>query len=593
MSRKSNNMTGEGLVSPMVVSAEFGNQEMLKQSHIKVDDRIFAVDPNLDFDSSIIMAQDRAYSCDNIQDITQPLTWTIQPQYNVFRSLSESRFVFRLQLQLLALPGGTFDNLHYSLKPYFSALFVNDIVINVNNVNCADQHSRTAQYSHFIKTILLQANLKPVNSNVTWQLRNNTVNFCQIAIQSFSSDDHRTLSEGIVNIDGCTGLDSLSGSHNVSMFMQNGLLNQIGVQGASNGVIINPLYGTGIVNMTYNSTNAAFEITYIPRDGIFNQPKFMPPGINLNYVLTMQPFSKWLNGWDAHVSGGFLQAQAITQGGLTALVPEATGPGSFLYVEGVTILSATYYERQYSITQTALRAYQALIVRQPLYYSCMTSNTLLFPVNSLNVQLTNLFAGRIPNIITVCLLNQSQSNSTLNVNQLLTYAPSPGITESPLYQTNTTAPRVLPTVACIGSVNLTVNGRRYPNLWTANQVANSTANVQQWYEQYKQCSLISRASGRGDNASNSNLDLTYKFDSPILTLSEFKSVFNVLCFNIRRNGTVMNCSGDREVGGVDMILQISSDTGLVPPNAQLMLCGINTDSICSITDGGSSCSFVF
>jgi hypothetical protein len=573
-----------------MIAAEAGMMEALKQSHIKVDDRAFPIDPNLDFDSSVILCEDRAYNADSIADITQPLTYTIQPQYNVFRSFSESRFVFRLQLTL-GVVGDSADSLQASLKPYFSALFINDITININNVACNDQHSRTAQYAHFVKTVLLQANLKPVVASVHYTYRVGagvTNNYAQQILNSCSSDDHRTLSEGIVNVDGNIGMDAITSSHNVAMFMQNGFLNQIGILGTAQGVFLQPFYlsGAGSVNIIYASTNASFEITYIPRDGIFQQSKMLPPGINLNFVMQIQPFSKWLNGWNGYFTGGFLQAQATTQG-------NATAPGSLAWITGVSILSAIYYERQYTLTQTALRAYQSLIMRQPLYFSCLTSNTLLFPVTSNSVQLTNLFAGRLPNIIVVGLLNQTPSNPTLNSQSLLCYSPVPGITESPLYSTSTAAGRVVPTVACISTITLTVNGRRYPNLWQGAQTAGSSVNVQQWYEQYKQCSLISRLAGRSDGATNTNYDTKYKFDTPLLSLSEFKSCFNLLCFNIRRNGTIVNSSGDKEVGGVEVLLTLSSVGGAVPPNAQLMLCGLNTDSICSITDGGSSTSFVY
>jgi hypothetical protein len=582
---------GGGLVPPSFVGAEVGQQETLKQSHIKVDDRIFAIDPNLDFDSSIILCEDRAYTADSISDISQPLTWTIQPQYNVFRSFSESRFVFRLQLTLGAV-ADVADSLQASLKPYFSALFVNDITININNVACNDQHSRTAQYAHFVKTVMLQGDLKPVVDSVHYTYRvsaSTTQNYAQQILNSCSSDDHRTFSEGIVAVDGNIGMDAISSSHNVAMFMQNGFLNQIGILGTAQGVFLQPFYVSAAlnVNMIYASTNASFEITYIPKDGIWQQPKFLVPGINLNFVMQIQPFSKWLNGWNAYFSGGFTQAQATTQGGALG------APGSLAWITGVTIQSAIYYERQYTITQTALRAFQSVIMRQPVYYTMLTSNTLLFPVSSLNVQLTNLFAGRLPNIIVIGLLNQTPSNPTLNSQSLLTYAPVPGITESPLYSTSTALGRVVPTVACISAVTLTVNGRRYPNLWTGVQTAGSSANVQQWYEQYKQCSLISRLAGREDGAVNLNYDTKYKFDTPLLTLSEFKSCFNLLCFNIRRNGTIVNCSGDKEVGGIEVLLNISSATGLVPPNAQLMLCGLNTDSIVTLSDGGASTSCVF
>ena len=581
-------MEGGALVAPQMIAAEAGMMEALKQSHIKVDDRAFPIDPNLDFDSSVILCEDRAYNADSIADITQPLTYTIQPQYNVFRSFSESRFVFRLQLQLVpGLPSAaTNDAYGASLKPYFSALFINDITININNVACNDQHSRTAQYAHFVKTVLLQANLKPVVASVRYASYNvsGSTNRLIDVLNSCSSEDHRTYSEGIIAIDGNIGMDGWNATHNTALWCQNGILQQIGMNGGGSYC----WWNTGVFGyapMFFTSTNASFEITYIPKDGIWQQPKFLPPGINLNFVMQIQPVAKWVNGWNAIISGTDPQGPAIT-GNLT--------PGTLTtFVSGVTILSAIYYERQYTLTQTALRAYQSLIMRQPLYYSCLTSNTLLFPVTSNSVQLTNLFAGRLPNIIVVGLLNQTPSNPTLNSQSLLTYAPCPGMTENPLYASSVLSGRVVPTVACISTVTLTVNGRRYPNLWQGAQTAGTSNNVQQWYEQYKQCSLISRLAGRSDGATNTNYDTRYKFDTPLLTLSEFKSCFNLLCFNIRRNGTIVNCSGDKEVGGVEVLLTIDSVGGLVPPNAQLMLCGLNTDSICSITDGGSSTSFVY
>ena len=588
-------MEGGSLVAPQMIAAEAGMMEALKQSHIKVDDRAFPIDPNLDFDSSVILCEDRAYNADSIADITQPITYTIQPQYNVFRSFSESRFVFRLQLAINTGVVGAYDTLSSSLKPYFSALFINDITININNVACNDQHSRTAQYAHFVKTVLLQANLKPVVSNVqTYSLGVGDFNYIFMGVLSVSSEDHRTHSEGIVNVDGNTGMDSCTASQNVSMFMQNGFLYQIGMSGPVTGATP-PNAGFFVSAFGNDATyvavqmvtkTAAFEITYIPKDGIWQQPKFLPPGVNLNFVMQIQPFTKWLNGWNgtiAEIAGNPASQAAVM----------ANSPGLLNWISSATLLSAIYYERQYTLTQTALRAYQSLIMRQPLYFSCLTSNTLLFPVTSNSVQLTNLFAGRLPNIIVVGLLNQTPSNSSLNSQSLLCYSPLPGITENPAMAISTLDGRVVPTVACISSIVCTINGRRLPNLWQGAQTAGSSANVQQWYEQYKQCSLISRLAGRSDGATNTNYDTKYKFDTPLLSLSEFKSCFNLLCFNVRRNGTIVNSSGDKEVGGVEVLLTLSSVGGLVPPNAQLLLCGLNTDSICSITDGGSSTSFVY
>jgi len=137
-----NRMDGGALVPGAMVAIEAGNQEQLKSSHIKVDDRFFSIDPNLDFDASTIEVQDRYYPADNgVTDPTQPISYTIQPQFNVFRSLSESRFIFRLKVTLLN-PGNR--PVMGCLKPFFSSLLVNNITLNINNVNCADQHSRTA-----------------------------------------------------------------------------------------------------------------------------------------------------------------------------------------------------------------------------------------------------------------------------------------------------------------------------------------------------------------------------------------------------------------------------------------------------------------
>ena len=131
------------LIPPQVVAVEEGHQEMLKQSHIKVDGRYFAIDPNLDFESSKILAEDRVYVSDQVPNATQPITFTIQPQFNVFRSLAESRFVFTVQAVIPALV----TNLVLVPKPYWSQLFVRDFTANINNVAVNDQHSRTAAYA--------------------------------------------------------------------------------------------------------------------------------------------------------------------------------------------------------------------------------------------------------------------------------------------------------------------------------------------------------------------------------------------------------------------------------------------------------------
>jgi hypothetical protein len=121
-------------------------------------------------------------------------------------------------------------------------------------------------------------------------------------------------------------------------------------------------------------------------------------------------------------------------------------------------------------------------------------------------------------------------------------------------------------------------------------VGGSTQDISQWYEQYRQCALISRIEGRSDGQPNTNFDPKYKYDNPILTKAEFQSQCTFLCFNIRRNGTLVNCSGDKEVGGIDLLVNIS---GTAHPQAQLLIVGLNTDSLATITDGGSTTSFVF
>jgi hypothetical protein len=119
---------------------------------------------------------------------------------------------------------------------------------------------------------------------------------------------------------------------------------------------------------------------------------------------------------------------------------------------------------------------------------------------------------------------------------------------------------------------------------------NQTQDLSQWYEQYRQCALITALNGRSDGQSNLNFDPKYKYDNPILSKAEFSTGSTFCCFNIRRNGTVLNCSGDKEVGGIDLLVNIN---GSLHPGAQLMIVGLNTDSLMTITDGGSTTSFVF
>jgi hypothetical protein len=594
---KAHEMEGEGLIPPQVVAVEQGRQEMLKASHIKVNSNYFAIDPNLDFDASTILCEDRVYTSDQTPDPTQPLTFTIQPQFNVFRSLSESRFVFLLNAVLGTTPVTTPGAFMILIpKPYWSALFVNNFVININNVACNDQHSRTAQYAHFVKTVLTEGNLKTsyVVNPVTNTLVGGGVNILFGNMYGGASDDLRTLSEGIINTDFWAGLDEQTNyTNNVlsciagsgATFLGNNLITS-----SAFPILMNTAAAPGILPTTPTPIKVSIELTYRPRDGIWQQPKLLPPGVNLNYVFNLSSLGSWCNGYVD-------RTQVYNPFGIFfyGINPD-TLPVPYTY----TIVRAQYFERQYVSTQTLLKSYQSLIMRQPLYFSCLTSNTLLFPVTATqtSVQLTNVFSGRLPNIVVVALLNQSpntvtyaavgnalgaQTPTTGNVSQLLTYSPLPGRDRS----YSTAAPPVRLSADCINSVVLTVNGRVYPHLWTSNMQSLSNQDLSQWYEQYRQCSLICKGNGRQEV---DNLNLSYKMDNPLLSFGEFKANLTLCCFNIRRNGTVIKNSGDKEVGGIDMLVNIN---GTNHPNAQLMVVGINTDSLMTITDGGSTTSFVF
>ena len=559
---------GGSLINPQVVAVEEGHQEMLKQSHIKVDSRYFAIDPNLDFESSTILCEDRVYVSDQAPNPTQPLTFTVQPQFNVFRSLAESRFVFTVQA---VIPAGV-SNFVLIPKPYWSQLFVRDFTCNINNVAVNDQHSRTASYAGFIKIIMTQGNLKNVSiTNVILQsgVAPSIQNFASVS--QWAGDDTRTLQEGIVNIDVLCGEDWLFGYNNMVMAMTAGPGNSFGNQQ------IQYASGTGLPL----SGKVNLELTYRPQDGIWRQPKLLPPGVNLNYIFNLNTLGVWANGYQK------VNANATS-------LNYSLNPDNY----GVTfsVLKAQYYERQYTCTQTALKAYQGLIMRQPLYYTCMTTNTLLYPVPSTqqSLQLTNVFSGRLPNIIVVGLLNQSPGpystpfgGSTGNIYPLKTYSPI--LTSMDSYVNNGTT-NVPSTADCIQSLQLTVNGRTYPHLWSSNMQPFTQQDLSQWYEQYRQCSLITALNGRTDGEANSNFDTKYNYDNPILTKAEFASQCTFCCFNIRRSGTVMNCSGDKEVGGIDLLVNIN---GVNHPGAQLLISGINTDSLMSVTDGGSTTSFVF
>jgi hypothetical protein len=561
-------MEGGALIPPQVVAVEEGHQEMLKRSHIKVDSRYFAIDPNLDFESSTILCEDRVYVSDQTPSASQPITFTIQPQFNVFRSLCESRFVFTVQA---VIPAGQ-PNLVLVPKPYWSQLFVRDFTANINNVAVNDQHSRTASYAGFIKILLTQGNLKAVSLNYTAQIVTGaTTTSTEAWIYALAGDDTRALQEGIINIDVYNGEDYMLGYNNIVMALSAGAGNSFG---ATRLLVSNPYVAVNPV------VNCTLELTYRPQDGVFRQPKLLPPGVNLNYIFNINTIGVWCNGYSK------VQPNALPL--YYSLNPD---------VVGVTfnVLKAQYYERQYTPTQTALKAYQSLIMRQPLYYSCMTSNTLLYPVGQTtqSVQLTNVFSGRLPNVVVVGLLNQSPKSISTplgsgNVYTLGTYSPQPVITDGVLYNPVTSLNAT--GGDCISSAQMTVNGRTYPHLWSSNMQTYSPQDISQWYEQYRQCSLMIALDGRGDDQHNSNYDTRYKFDNPILTKAEFASQCTFLCYNIRRSGTTMECSGDKEVGGIDLLVNIN---GTFHPNAQLLVVGLNTDSLMSITDGGSTTSFVF
>ena len=566
-SKHSSPMEGGALIPSQVVAVEEGHQEMLKQSHIKVDSRYFAIDPNLDFESSTILCEDRVYTSDQAPSATSPITFTIQPQFNVFRSLAESRFVFTVQAVIPISPFGLIP------KPYWSQLFVRDFTANINNVAVNDQHSRTAPYAGFIKILLTQGNLKTVGMNYTQSLVVSGANtVANIFLSSFAGDDTRALQEGIINIDTFNGEDFFWSYNNIVM-------SQVGGPTSSFGTKILVQSQTYIPSAI--QTNVAIELTYRPQDGIFRQPKLLPPGVNLNYIFNLNTIGVWCNGYSV------VQPTAVPSSMVYSANPDTLGVT-------FSVLKAQYYERQYTCTQTCLKAYQSLIMRQPLYYSCMTSNTLLYPVAQAvqSVQLTNVFSGRLPNVVVVGLLNQSPGpfapvNGNGNIYPFKTYSPCPPITDSFVFVGPANTPS---TGDCIQSAQMTVNGRTYPHLWSSNMQPFSQQDLSNWYEQYRQCSLMIALDGRCDDQANSNYDTRYKFDNPVLTKAEFMSQCTFLCYNIRRSGTTMQCSGDKEVGGIDLLVNIN---GQLHPGAQLLVVGLNTDSLMSITDGGSTTSFVF
>jgi len=555
-------MTGSGsdsLVPPQMVAVEAGHQEQLKMSHVKVDDNYFGVDPNCDFNSATILVEDRVYVCDTTPQALQPITWTIQPQFNVFRSLSESRFVFQVSLSGQNTSNGTVQWI-YAPKPYFSALFVQDITLNINNVNCSDQHSSTAQYSHFIKTILFDANIKSpnvsclsvVNSNAG--LTNQPVPYLNYG---YSNDDARTLTEGIINTDWINGLSTLNSTH---------------------GSILSAIDGT-FDNSSFTNNSSAIEVTYRPRDGIWLTPKMLPPGVVENFIVRLNSVGNVFQCANSAVNAG-------TQNSYYQWIDQSLGSNV-----SMNIVSAKYYERQYTPTQSALRSYQSLISMQPVYIPVVSANCFLVPVpaGQNSVALQNVLAGRVPNIVVIGLLNQNPMTNSLPgptlstgvSHQLRTYSPLPAADVNQQYK------------QCLSAVRLTVYERSYPHLYSINSTVNSTQDTSQLYEMYKQCCLIKDLNGRNDGSSNVNMSQQYKMDNPILSFGEFRTNFTFFCYNVRRNGTLSNCSGDKEVGSVDILATIDTQLNPLAGLSQLLVVGLNADSICSITDGGSTCSYVY
>lgn len=555
-------MSGMGatqLEPPQMVAVEAGHQEQLKMSHVLVNDNYFGVDPNCSFDSSSILVEDRVYNCDTTPQATQPLTYTIQPQFNVYRSLAESRFVFQVSLSGLE-PNGVTPGLTwiYAPKPYFSALFVQDITLNINNVNCSDQHSSTAQYAHFIKTILFDANIKSPTATCV-AVTNFSANAQLIPYPALTyglgADDARTLTEGIINTDWIQGLRSLQSVH---------------------GSFLTAIDGT-VNNSSLTNNSSAIEITYRPRDGIWLTPKMLPPGVVENFIIRLNSVGNVFQAANTTVTQSLNGVGSATVKWIDQVI------GSNVTMN---IVSAKYYERQYTPTQSALRSYQSLISIQPVYIPVVSANAFLVPVpaGQNSVSLQNVLAGRVPNIVVVGLLNQNPTTTSDGYigpsNQLLTYSPLAPFS------------KIIDQQQCLQSVRLTVNGRLYPHLYSINSTVRSTQDLSQLYEMYKQCSLIRDLNGRNDGSSNVNMSQQYKMDNPLLSYGEFRANFTFFCYNVRRNGTLPNCSGDKEVGSVDILATIDAVTPIAGLS-QLLVCGLNSDSLMSITDGGSTTSFVY
>jgi len=566
----------DNLEPPQMVAVTAGHQEQLKQSHIMVNSNYFPIDPNQSFDSSSILVEDRVYLCDTTPLATQPISWSINPQFNIFKSLSESRFVFQVSLSGQQVStggiGGVGVEWIYYPKAFFSSLFVQDFTYNLNNVNCSDVHSSTCQYSHFVKTILFDANLRSPTATVVSVT--NLVNLVGVSPIPYlryglGCDDARTIPEGIISTDWINGICSGNSTHGAFLTSVDGTFN----------------------NQNFTNNGSAIEITYRPRDGIFLTPKLICPGVVENIIMRLNDVNNIFQ----------CSNSSIYRTGSPATVPPYTGnPGVSFYnwidqvlTPGVTmnILSAKYFQRQYTPTQSCLRSYQSLISMQPVYIPVVTANSFLVsvPANQTSVSLQNVLAGRIPNTVVIALLNQNPSVSSPINNlstgpnhQFKTYSPLPGL-DTPFINKQ-----------CLQTVRLQVNGRVYPHLYSINCAQGSTQDTSQLYEMYKQACLVRDLHGRNDGSSNINMNQQYKMDNPILSFGEFRANLTYFVYNIRRNNTLENASGDKEVGSIDLVASIDT-TSLNPlvGNSQLLVVGISSDSLASFSDGGSTTSFVY
>lgn len=566
--RQARQMEGQGLIPPTMVAVEAGHQEQLKLSHVKVDDRYFGIDPNADFDSSSINVEYRKYVSDQAPTTTAPISFTQMPQFNVFRSLSESFFVFQVNLTGTTQSiGGVSTSTVYAPKPYFSSLLVTDLTLNLNNVNVSDQHSSTCQYAHFIKTIMFDANLKSPGVAVTESFvvsGGGGVTPSPLLTYGASGDDSRQISEGILNTDWINGLTTLQSIH---------------------GIFLSDIDGSED-NRNFTNNAASIEITYRPRDGVWLSPKYIVPGVLENFVLRLNSANNIFQAGNAVPTFGSTTANSISQ-----YVWNDFSIASNSLVQ-MNILSASYFEKQLVCTQSTLRSYQSLISMQPVYMPVVSANTFLVPIpaGQNSVSLQNVLSGRIPNLVIIGALNQNP-NSFQNsavvpaanrvAHQFKTYSPLLAKDTDTQYAT------------CLSSVRLTVNGRLYPHLYAINCAVNSTQDTTMLYEMYKQGCLIRDVNNRGDGQSNNTLNYQYKMDNPLLSLGEFRSNFTYFVYNIRRNGTLPELSGDKEVGGLDVLATF--DTSRVTPSglSQLLVCGISADSLMSTTDGGSTTSFVY